>query len=394
MLLSNCIKIKVIGKNIERFIKRLHSEKVEMLEITYINYKEVNIKIYAKDYELVQKLKTIYEIEIIEIYGFLKLKQKIKENIVVILSIIIGCIIVYFLSNTIFTIEVIHSDYNLRKLIYEELENNGIEKYKFKKSYDEIQKIKENIINKYKDKIEWIEIEEVGTKYIVRLEERIINNEKEEISPRNIIAKKDAIILSINGTSGEVIKNKNDYVKKGDILISGEIKLYDEIKKYVRADGVIYGEVWYKASVEYPLNYYEEIKTGKKKKVLTITFLNKQYRLFDFNPYKDEETKKNIIVKNDFVPFNLSFDEVEELNIIDQKFGAEEAKKKAIEEVTSKIESKLKDKEHVIDVKCLKSETKDSKIILELFITVCENITDEEEIIIENIEGENVQYNN
>ena len=170
------------------------------------------------------------------------------------------------------------------------------------------------------------------------------------------------------------------------MIISGEIKLYDEVKKRIPADGTIYGEVWYKASVEYPLNYYEEKKTGKKKYVFTITFLNKQYRLFDFNPYKNEEIKENIIVKNDYIPFKLSFDELKELNIIDQKFDAEEAKKKAIEEVTNKIESKLKDKEHVIDVKCLKSETKDSKIILELFIIVCENITDEE-IIIENIEG-------
>lgn len=385
----NCIKIKVIGKNIERFIKRLHNEKIEMLDIKYINYKEVNIKIYEKDYELIEKIKTIYEIEIIELYGLLKIKQKIKENIIVILSVMIGCIIIYFLSNTIFTIEVIHSNHNLRNLIYEELENNGIERYKFKKNYDEIQKIKEKILNQYKDKIEWIEIEEKGTKYVVRLEERIINNTKEETSPRNIIAKKDAIIISINGTSGEVIKNKNDYVKKGDIIISGEIKLYEEVKKRVRANGEVYGEVWYKASVEYPLNYYEKNKTGKEKNVFAITFLNKKYRLFDFNKYKNEEIEENIIVKNDIIPLKLSFDKVKELNIIDQKLTAEEAKEKAIEEVTNKIESKLRDKEYVIDVKCLKSETKDSKIILELFITVCENIADEEEII-ENIEGENV----
>jgi len=383
----NCIKIKVIGKNIERFIKRLHNEKIEMLDIKYINYKEVNIKIYEKDYELIEKIKTIYEIEIIELYGLLKIKQKLKENIIVILSIIIGCIIIYFLSNTIFKVEVIHSDYNLRNLLYEELKNNEIEKYKFKKSYDEIQKIKEKILNQYKDKIEWIEIEEKGTKYIVRLEERVINNTKEDETPRNIVAKKDAIIISINGTSGEIIKNKNDYVKKGDIIISGEIKLYEEVKKRVKANGEVYGEVWYKASVEYPLNYYEKNKTGKEKNVFTITFLNKKYRLFDFNKYKNEEIKENIIVKNDIIPFKLSFDKVKELNIIDQKLTIEEAKEKAIKEATNKIESKLKDKEYVIEVKCLKSEEKDSKIILELFITVCENIADESEIIIENIEG-------
>ena len=41
-----------------------------------------------------------------------------------------------------------------------------------------------------------------------------------------------------------------------------------------------------------------------------------------------------------------------------------------------KIKSKLNDNEYIIDTKKLKVETNNSKIILELFVSVCEDITD------------------
>ena len=49
IMFENTIKVQVIGKNIERFIQRLHKEKIELLQIDYINYKEIVIKIYKKD---------------------------------------------------------------------------------------------------------------------------------------------------------------------------------------------------------------------------------------------------------------------------------------------------------------------------------------------------------
>ena len=48
-----------------------------------------------------------------------------------------------------------------------------------------------------------------------------------------------------------------------------------------------------------------------------------------------------------------------------------------------KINKKLKGKEHIIDTKKLKVEKNNSKIVLELFLSVCENITDTEKIVIE-----------
>ncbi len=379
---KNTITLRIKGKNIERFIKRLNSFNIDLLEIKYLKYNETKIKIYKYDLEKLMEIKTIYEIEIIDYNGIDKIKSNIKINRYLIISCIISLIVLILLCNTIFDVKVIHNNEEIRNIILKELNNEGISKYKFKKNYKDIQKIKMNILNKYKDKIEWLEIIESGTKYIVRVEERIMTRDEEILENQNIIAKKDAIILYIDAKSGEIVKNKNDYVKKGEVIISGDIKLNEESKKQKTALGNIYGEVWYKVTVEYPLNYKEEYLTGKKKKVLALKIFNKYYDL-TFHKFKNKKTKAKTLLKNNVIPISLEYQEQQELKVIDEKLNYEEAINKAILLAKKKINKKLKEKEHIIDTKKLKVEQNNSKIVLELFLSVCEDITDTEKIVIE-----------
>ena len=384
-MFENTIKIHVTGKNIERFIQRLYNEKIELLNIKYINYKEIEIKINKNDLEHINKIKTIYKIEITELLGINKLKYLIKKNIHLIISILISFIIIIFLSNVIFKVEVIHSSKELRELIINELEEKGIKEKSLVKNYNQIQNIKKEILEKYKDKIEWLEIERSGVKYIVRVEERIITEQNSENTPSNIVAKKDAIIKDIDAIKGEVVKNINDYVKKGDTIITGEIKLYEELKNNVSAKGNVYGEVWYQASIEYPMNYYEEKTTGKNKKILSITLLNKRLELFSFHKFETKKIKEQIIYQNKLIPFKIAKEYQEETIIIDEQLNEEEAFNKAIQKVEEKINSNLKGKEKILNIKCLKKEIKDSTIILDLFISVLEDITEVKNIEIGDI---------
>lgn len=384
-MFENTIKIHVVGKNIERFIQRLYNEKIELLNIKYINYKEIEIKINKKDLEHINKIKTIYKIEVTELLGINKIKYLIKKNIHILISILISFIIILFLSNVIFKVEVIHSSKELRELLINELKEKGIKEKSLVKNYNQIQNIKKEILEKYKDKIEWLEIERSGVKYIVRVEERIITNENNDNTPSNIVAKKDAIIKDIDAIKGEVIKNINDYVKKGDTIITGEIKLYDEVKQNVKSIGKVYGEVWYQASIEYPISYYEEKLTGRTKKILSITLLNKKIELFTIHKFETKKIKEQIIYQNKLIPFKISKEYQEEIIIIDEQLNEEEAFNKAIQKVEEKINSNLKGKEKILNIKCLKKEIKDSTIILDLFISVLEDITEAKNIEIGDI---------
>lgn len=191
--LKSKISLNIKGKNINRFIKKLRTKKIEILNIKYINKNEADIIIYKKDYAEILKIKSIYEITELDVFGLIKIKRnlKISKHILIIISIFF--IIFLIFTHIIFNIEVIHSNKDIRKLILTELEKEGIKKYSFKKSYNKLNQIKEKILNKYPDKIEWLEIENSGTKYTVRVEERTIVQKEEDNTPRNIIAKKDGV---------------------------------------------------------------------------------------------------------------------------------------------------------------------------------------------------------
>ena len=364
--------IKINGKNIERFIKRLISVDIELLEIKYLKYDEIIVKIYKKNLEKIEEIKTIYDVEIVEYTGFYKYKELLKKNKLIVISIILSFVFILYLSNTIFYIDVIHNDKNIRELIKDELNENGIRIYSLKKDYKYINKIKNKIMEKHKDKIEWLEIESSGTRYIVKVEERKINDINNSNKSRNLVAKKDAVIMSIEASDGIIVKNKNDYVKKGDIIVSGNIELNGETKKIVSATGKVYGEVWYKLTIEYPLNYMERKITGETKKVYTFKFMNLNISLY--NNYF--VTKEKILYKNKIIPFSIVKQTRNKIININQTLTKEEAINKAIEVGLDKIKSKLNDNEYIIDTKKLKVETNNSKIILELFISVCEDITD------------------
>lgn len=374
------IKIAIKGKNVNRFLFRLYKNKINILNINKVNKDEAYIWIYFKDYDSVIKLNTIYEVFIVEYGGIIKGKQEINKNRVILIMLIMCFIFLFVLSKLIFKVEIITNDSKMRDKLLYELSLHDLKKYKFQKSYNEIQIIKNNILDKYKNEIEWLEIELVGTHYIVRYEPRIINDKVKEMFPRHIVASRDAIVYSVISSKGQIIRNKNDYVKKGDIIVSGNILLNNEVKYTVSATGRVLGEVWYEVDVFYPYAYYEQIKTGLTKDVYVVNFLNYRVELFNFKPFYDKIIKEKVILKNEILPFKLAKEKQFEINTISSIKTEEMIYLDAISLGHSKIENKLKDNEFIKEYKVIEKKVKTEGIELKIFFSVIEDITEYVEI--------------
>lgn len=373
---DSIIKIKIEGKNINNYIKRLLKRKINIIRLIPISYKEVHLIIKYQEYQKIIKYKTTYKISIINTYGTIKIKKNIKKNTILILAIILGLFLIITLSNLIFSIDIIHQDKEIRSLLKQELELNGIKKYHFKKSYKELEKIEDKILEKNKDKLEWIEIIESGTKYIVRIEERKVNTEDEVYRYQSIISKKDAIITEIKATQGEKVKNVNDYVKKGDTVISGYITLPNNTTKTTMAKGKVYGEVWYQVSVEYPFIYQEEKLTGRSKTIYVLNFINKRFSIFDFEKYKSFSTKDKILLSNPLININLVKEKQYELIVKDEVYPEDIAINKAQDYIKQKLKKDNPDIKKIKDITILSNEATDSTINLKLFVSAIENIGD------------------
>ena len=179
--LRSSIVLNIKGKNVNRFINKLVKQNIDILNIKYINYKEIEIRVFKSDLEKIEKIKSIYELNEVNSYGLIKIRKILIKNKILLFFMFIGFLFILLLTNVIFDVEVVHNKKEIQELLISELKKYGITEKKFVKSFNEIEKIKKEILEKYKDKLEWIEIERVGTKYIVRVEERKIPNSDVEI---------------------------------------------------------------------------------------------------------------------------------------------------------------------------------------------------------------------
>lgn len=384
--LNNIIVLSVKTKNVDRFLTNLYKLNIDIFKVDVVSYREIIVEIYEKDLNKVKKLSILNKIDVIDYKGIKDKKNKFKFNKTLIFSLCFGLVVLIFLSNIIFSIEVVHTSSEIRTFIMNELKENGIKTLQFKKSFSELEKIKNNILDNNKDKLEWLEINRIGTKYVIKLEERKINNYVEDYIYQDIIATSDAVIKKIIATSGVKVKEVNEYVKKGETIISGSIYLNEELKENVKAMGEVYGEVWYKLSVEYPIiNDFKE-ETGNKKTVYSINFFDNSFIIFNKNNYKNSYIKKDILLKNNIIPISFSKDTIYEQNVISGIYTEGEALLNARDYAKEKIKEMLDEDEYIISDKVLKYSVNSNTIYMDIFYKIYANITGRKEIVIE--EGE------
>lgn len=383
--IESSVRVKITGKNVNNYLKRLIANKIDLIDLKYNSHNEAVVTIKYSDYLKLKTVRSIYDVKITNTYGKLRIRNKLKRSYILLSSIILGIALIILLSNIIFSIEVIHTNKSVIELVGNELNKNGLKKYTFKKKYKDIKRIEDKILNDNKDKLEWISIEIVGTKYVVRIEERKIKNENNDNIYQDIVASKSGVIKKIIALSGEKKYEIDNFVSKGDTIIKGSITKPNNEVILTHASGLVYAEVWYQICVEYPYQYKEEILTGNKKNIYYLKFINKRLELFNFKKYKNFQKEPKILLYNNILPISLVKEKQYEVNIIDEIYTTEEVINKAITLAESRLMSSNKKIDKIEGVSIIKKEEYDSKIKLDLFISVIEEIG---EVKILNEEGD------
>lgn len=351
-----------VSNELNRFIKKCIDNNINLYNISYVKDKMV-VLIDVKDYLKIKRLNYYSKIRVVKYDGLLNIKKIIKDNMFYISVIFLSFIWMNLLTNYIVDIEIIHSNSGIRRLLKEELDKNNVKKFSLAYSFEELDNITKRILADNKNNLEWVSIKKDGMKYIVRAEERIIKNEVVSDKPRDIVASKDAYITKVIGSKGNVLVRQGEYVKKGTVLISGKITLYEDVKGVTSANGSVYGNVWYECTVETPKEISNERLTGRKRYNLNVgnkILLRNKYQNF---------RQKNIREIKIF-GLKIKFYREEEVEIIKTKTDDEYALRRLKEE----FDKKLNGKGVIIYQKVLKKEENNSTIKYRVFIITNELI--------------------
>lgn len=367
---NNKVKI-IVYENSNKFISYLVYHSIYYEDLTLNDNYTLTV-----DYEDYKTISRRYKTKIIKYYGKRFITNYIKSNKYMLISLFISFLVLKLLTSTIFDITINTNDEKLYNLINESLKENDIALYKKKKSFNELNKIKNKILKDNEEDLEWIEINEKGCSYNIEVTKRVKNKDsKSDNTPKDIIASKDGLIKYIASTSGVKQKDVNDYVKKGEVLITGNIiKGEDTLITQVEAKGEVYAEVWYTVNITIPFNYVEYVETGKTINHYYLDIFNKKFTLTGKYDSNNTMNTKELVLDKPYLFFKLYKETKKEYKYKEFKIDENIAYEEALKRSENKIKNKLKDNEYIISKKVLKKEVFRSKMNMEVFFKVYENI--------------------
>lgn len=359
------IRIKAFSPN--KIIKLLHKLEINLYNIKIDKY-DLYLKINSTDLKKIDKL---YKYEIIKYHGLSYIKHNLINLMKKYLYLITIILLIFFFSKFIVKINIKTMNYNLRNKVILYLETKNIKNYTLSKSDTYINEIKKSITKDFENEIEWINIEHIGMKYDIELQEKIIKNPLEHKEYCNIIAKKDGLITRIISSEGDTLIKPNDSVKKGDILISGDIVYNEQLKKQVCATGKVFAHTWYNISISIPKTYENNIYLNKKRYNISINHNNKTIRVFK-NRLKEFVTENKKIINLFGYEIILNKDIL--IKKESKKYTEEELELKIDEIVNEKMKNIIGEDGTIIKRNVLKKINNDSTIDIELFIVAEEEI--------------------
>ena len=267
------------------------------LNILYINkiniYKLKKIDEYHYSFithnNNVNRLKELFKsIKIIHKIGILNI---IKNNILrisTIISLLLSLLLYYFMNNLVIDIKIKGDSSSLIEVIDIKLKEYHINSFILKKSNNELLKIEKQIAIDLYEQIEWIEIKNQGLNIIVNFLKRRETFDFTQ-SKKAIYSTKEGIIKSIEVEKGIKKVEVNQYVRCGDLLISGILIDPKENEIHVGAIGRVYAYTWYNLSID---KEYEIIDEAN----IYIDLMNNLNEIIDKELTGDDEYIENVQV--------------------------------------------------------------------------------------------------
>ncbi len=247
-----------------------------------------------------------------------------------------------------------------------------------KKSGLDIEALEKNIRKEFYQ-ITWTSVKLEGTKLTVQIKENeLLESEKPQTQEQeevysDLVAEKDGKIVSMIVREGVPQVTIGQEVKKGDILVSGSVPVYQEdgsIRKYryCKADADIILE--HDIMLKEPLSFFYERKnyTGREKKQYYLNIKGKNIRFGSkkapFLSYDSVTNETQLQLLQDFyLPILYGKYTYREYYVEEQKYTKDEAKE-ILNEKYQKFITTLSEKGVQIIRKNVKIETNDSEWVL------------------------------
>ncbi|MFC7393306.1 sporulation protein YqfD [Scopulibacillus cellulosilyticus] len=379
------VKVSISGRLTEQFINRCVREQISIWDIKRIDKTTITCYILLSD---IKKIKPVLKttdcrIHFIDRVGLPFLYKKLMSRLGIISGFVLFFAALFFLSNIVWRIDINGADPKLESEIKTILNKMDVHVGAFEFFLPSTEKIESELSGRLK-KVTWLGVSRDGTTYHIDLVQKELPKKEKVFGPRHLVATKKAIVHKIFAEKGQPMVEQDQFVKPGQILISGLIGK-ESAPKPTAAKGKVIGETWYLSKTTVPLQSRYKTYTGE-------TYTKRQLQLFGWNcplwglknkPFKHydrEVTRKPVHFLFWDLPIAYKRITYRESEDNDRKLTETQALQEGKQAAYKKLKSQLPLKSKIVSQNIDKKEINNGKMKLTIHYIVYENIAKAEAI--------------
>lgn len=388
------VRLELSGKRVPELINRCVDNGFRLQNIRKLKNGRFVCELQAEDVKKLRPLLKQYQckMRILHKSGAPFFIKKWRDFTGILIGLIVFVLILFLLSNIVWKIEIRNAGPQVEEEIRRVLQDMGVRPGTLQFFLPPKEDIQYEITRRV-ERVTWVGASLNGTTYTFRVVEKKLPKEHQPLSPRHLVAEKEAVIANIYVEKGKAMVEVDDYVQKGDILISGFVTdpgtdepKNEETKKNiskrrhsVAARGKVWGKTWYTAKVSVPLETIVETKTGRFDQKLYVFLFGHRIPIWGFHDpefvqYTIEKKTTEVEIFG-WELFTLLRQTIYETKKKTRTYEREEAIRVARQIARQDLLGTLEKNARIQDEKILRTSTDRGKVNLTILFTVIEEIT-------------------
>ncbi len=371
--------VKVRGKFPEFFFNRCSEQGIMLWDIQKIDEHTCQANIKLEHVSLLKRIRrnTDYKISFEKRKGLPFWWSSLLKKKPLVIGFLLGCLAIFLLSNMVWRVEIEGVTPELEHKIEKQLDEYGVQFGAWKFNLDTPGMMQQKLLTDVPELL-WIGITENGTTYNLQGIEKTIVEENIKKGPQHLMANKKGVVVDMFVEEGVPLVKVNDFVEKGDMLVSGLIGQEGE-EEAVRAKGEVIAETWYKSQIDVPLQVKYDVLTGEKENhyALNIAGFHLPFWGFsdpDYNEVHQESYNKPFYLFKWELPISLATKKLWEKEVFEKTRTGDEAVEVGINQAKKDLREKLHEDAEFISQKVLHRTKENGTVKLILYFKVQENI--------------------
>jgi len=386
------VEVTIKGIQAEQMIHELSVQRIPFYNLKRVNRHELIVMMKYRDALLLRTIRKKYGLKITyqKRGGVPHFYSQRKRWAPLILSTFVAICLLFVLSNMIWKVEITGGSKETRYEVELLLSELGLQKGNFIQQSGNLSIVELEIMNKIKN-VSYVGIERQGSSYYINIQENKEHQQNPDKNPSNLIASKAGIIQNIYVTRGRPMVRVNDFVKEGDVLVTGF--LADEGDVYTYSEGTVIAEVWYNIKATIDLNK-ERLKLVDQP-AEKYTFSIAKWEFFGGQPSSNsrllfEEERPLYFLKWE-LPFTIHKKYYYEEETVTESFDDEAL---IIQTISEQLKRRLGQSIEIDYYKILHEEKDNDKVNIELFVKLIEDISEEKMLTEEDMKKEEDENDN